>query len=154
MKLKDSDIIIFSLSRWDAPYSSPSFSLAKEFARNNNVYYIDHPFSVKDFLVNYKTPAVQSRKDALLWGANIYKKPKNIPGKLTIVTPRITLPINFLPDGPVYKLLAKWNDRIVFNTIRKIISDFGVKKFIFFNAFFFGSSFAAFSRISTPTSKS
>ncbi|MEX2230989.1 MAG: glycosyltransferase [Cyclobacteriaceae bacterium] len=133
--LKDSDIIIFSLSRWDAPYSSPSFSLAKEFARNNNVYYIDHPFSVKDFLLNYKTQGIQSRKEALLKGRNIYRKSEKFPERLTMVTPRITLPINFLPEGFLYDTLARWNDKIVFNTIRQVIKDFKVKKFIFFNAF-------------------
>lgn len=133
--LKDSDIIIFSLSRWDAPYSSPSFSLAKEFARNNRVFYIDHPFSVKDFISRYNTPAVQKRKDALLHGKNIYTKSDKFPDRLTMVTPRITLPINFLPEGFLYNTLARWNDKVIFNTIRQIIRDFNVERFIFFNAF-------------------
>jgi teichuronic acid biosynthesis glycosyltransferase TuaH len=133
--VKDSDIIIFSLSRWDAPYSSPSFSLAKEFARHNNVFYIDHPFSLKDFLLKYKTPAIQNRKQALLYGKNIYKKSEKFPERLTMVTPRLTLPVNFLPPGYLYNILARWNDEVVFNTIRQIIKDFQVKKFIFFNAF-------------------
>jgi teichuronic acid biosynthesis glycosyltransferase TuaH len=133
--LKDSDLIIFSLSRWDAPYSSPSFSLAKEFAKNNNVYYIDHPFSVKDVLLNYKKPSVQSRKDALFRGKNIYRKSDQFPERLTMVTPRMTLPINFLPAGSLYSYLARWNDKIVFDTIRQVIRDFNITKFIFFNAF-------------------
>lgn len=133
--IRNCDIIIFSLSRWDAPYSSPSFSLAKEFAKNNNVYYIDHPFSVKDFVFEYRKPSIQSRKDALLWGKNIYRKPSHLPPRLTIVTPRVTLPINFLPEGRLYNLFARFNDRIVFNTIRRVIKDFDVKKFIYFNAF-------------------
>lgn len=133
--IRNSDIIIFSLSRWDAPYSSPSFSLAKEFAKNNNVFYIDHPFSLKDFLFEYRTAAIQSRKQALLWGKNIYTKPRNLPERLTVVTTRLTLPINFLPDGALYNCLAKWNDKIVFNTIRTIIKDFNLRKFVFINAF-------------------
>ena len=133
--LKNSDLIIFSLSRWDAPYSSPSFSLAKEFSKNNRVFYIDHPFSVKDFVTNYGKPAVRSRKDALLWGKNIYTKSDKYPERLIMVTPRITLPINFLPDGAVYDYLSKVNDKIIFDAIRQIIRDFDVKQFIFFNAF-------------------
>jgi glycosyltransferase involved in cell wall biosynthesis len=133
--LKNSDLIIFSLSRWDAAYSSPSFSLAKEFAKNNRVFYIDHPFSVKDFLLRYGTPAVQNRKSALLHGENIYTKSDKFPDKLTMVTPRLTLPINFLPDGPLYELLARYNDGIIFDCIRRIIRDHDVKQFIFFNAF-------------------
>lgn len=133
--IKDSDLIIFSLSRWDAPYSSPSFSLAKEFAKNNRVFYIDHPHSLKDFISNYNTPGVQTRKNALLWGKNIYTKSHKLPERLTMVTPRLTLPINFLPDGPVYKAMSRYNDKVIFDTVRQIIRDFDVRKFIFFNAF-------------------
>lgn len=133
--LRDSDLIIFSLSRWDALYSSPSFSLAKEFARKNNVFYIDHPFSLKDFILRYNTPAIQQRKNALLWGKDIYTRPEHLPERLTIVTPRLTLPINFLPEGALYNLLARWNDRIIFNTIRRVIRDFRIRKFVYFNAF-------------------
>src|SRR5690606_25908855 len=131
----DSDLIIFSLSRWDAAYSSPSFSLAKEFARSNRVFYIDHPFSLKDFISKFRTPAIQRRKNALLWGKNIYTRSPELPERLVMVTPRITLPINFLPDGGLYDLLSRRNDEIIFDTIRRIIQDFGVKRFIFFNAF-------------------
>jgi teichuronic acid biosynthesis glycosyltransferase TuaH len=133
--LKDCDLIIFSLSRWDAAYSSPSFSLAREFAKNNRVFYIDHPFSLKDFVSRFDSPAIQKRKQALLWGKNIYTKSDKYPDRLTMVTPRITLPINFLPDGTLYDYLAKFNDKIIFDAIRQIIRDYDVKKFIFFNAF-------------------
>jgi len=133
--LTDSDLIIFSLSRWDAPYSSPSFSLAKEFARKNRVFYIDHPFSLKDFVSNFRKPSVRARRDALLWGKNIYTKSEKFPPNLTMVTPRLTLPINFLPPGSLYDYLSRFNDKIIFDTIRQIIRDHHVKKFIFFNAF-------------------
>ncbi|HRE53106.1 MAG TPA: hypothetical protein PK339_16935, partial [Flavitalea sp.] len=53
------DIICFSLSRWDAPISSPALSLAKEFAKHNRVFYIDHPFSWKDLITERNTPQVR-----------------------------------------------------------------------------------------------
>lgn len=133
--LRGSDIIIFSLSRWDAPISSPSFSLAKEFARNNRVFYVDHPFTVKDFIQARRNPRVQRRKAALLHGRNIYTKAAGLPENLTIVTARLTLPINFLPAGPVYQWLSSWNERIVWKTIRRVIRDFHIRDFVFFNAF-------------------
>lgn len=133
--IRDADLIIFSLSRWDAQYSSPSFSLAKEFSKTNRVFYIDHPFSVKDFVRGVNTPSVRKRREALLFGRNIYTRPQHLPEKLTVVTPRLTLPINFLPDGRVYDWLAKWNDKVIFEAIRRVIRDFDVQKFVFFNAF-------------------
>lgn len=133
--LRGSDLIIVSLSRWDAPISSPSFSLAKEFALKSRVFYIDHPFSIKDFLLGYRNPRVRKRRDALLFGRNIYTKAAGLPGNLTMVTPRLTLPINFLPHGPLYEWVSNWNNNIVFNTIRRVVRDFGVREFIFFNAY-------------------
>ena len=133
--LRDSDLIIFSLSRWDAPISSPSFSLAKEFARKNRVFYIDHPFSVKDFATKLNSGQVKRRKRALLSGKDIYTKDPAFPENLTMVTPRLTLPINFLPVSPIYNALAKRNEKIVFNTIRQVINDYNVNEFVFFNAF-------------------
>jgi teichuronic acid biosynthesis glycosyltransferase TuaH len=143
--IRNSDIIMFCLSRWDAPISSPAFSLAKEFSRNNRVFYIDHPFSIKDFLQKLETPQVKVRKDALLWGRNMYTKPQGLSENLTIVTPKLTLPINFLSDGFLYQKLSKQNDRVVFDAIRNIIRDYDIKDFIYFNAFnpFFCREFPA-----------
>lgn len=133
--IRDCDIIIFSLSRWDAPYSSPSFSLAKEFAKNNRVFYIDHPFSVKDFFAEFTSPRIRQRAKALLAGEEIYTRVPDLPEKLTIVTTGLTLPINFLPAGSVYDFFARLNDAIVFTTMRRIIRDHQVKDFVFLNAF-------------------
>ena len=107
------DIICFSLSRWDSAISSPALSLAKEFAKNNRVFFIDHPFSMKDYLNGWKEPAVRSRKEALLFGRNIYSNPPALPANLTIVTTKLTVPINYLPAGYLYNQLSAINDRIV-----------------------------------------
>ncbi len=128
------DLIIFTLSRWDAPISSPSLSLAKEFSKNNRVFYIDHPYSWKDFAKLYNKPEIKVRKKALLFRKNIYTKSKE-SNNLTFVTPGISLPINFLPVGKLYNLLSKYNDRIIFSTIRRIIKEFDIKDFVFINAF-------------------
>ncbi len=135
MSIRNSDIIIFSLSRWDASISSPSFSLAREFARNNRVFYIDHPFSLKDVLKGIRSPRVRSRWQALVHGTDIYRNPPGLPPSLTIVTPRITLPINFVPDGKLYDALSKYNDREIHHTIRRIVADYDVKRFVYLNAF-------------------
>lgn len=132
---RNCDIICFTLSRWDAEISSPSLSLAKVFARNNRVFYIDHPYSWKDYFKERKQQDVLRRKDALLHGKNIYTNPSNLPANLTVVTPELTLPINFLPAGPVYNALAAYNDKKVLKVIRRVIRDYNIKDFIYINFF-------------------
>ncbi|TAH27680.1 MAG: glycosyltransferase [Cytophagales bacterium] len=132
---QDYDIIIFTLSRWDSPISSPSLSLAKEFAKHNRVFYIDHPYSFKDFLKERNQAEVKQRTKALLLGKDAYKTLHQFSSNLIAVTTQLTLPVNFLPKGSLYNTLSRYNDNIVFKAIRNIIKDFSVKKFIFINAF-------------------
>ena len=85
------------MSRWDGQYSSAILSLAKELSLHNRVFYVDHPFTIKDVLKGRKTKAIRSRKDALLFGKNYFKHPEGFPEKFIAVTPKIVLPVNFLP---------------------------------------------------------
>jgi teichuronic acid biosynthesis glycosyltransferase TuaH len=130
---KEIDIICLSLSRSDACISSPGLSLAKEFAKNNRVFYIDHPYSWKDYFNAAVIKQLRWRKGALLFGKKPYSNPASFPANLTIVTPLLTLPINFLPKGFLYNTLSKINDWIVKRSIKKIVKDYGVKDYLFIN---------------------
>lgn len=136
MMYKDFDIVMIGQSRWDNPYSSPAFSLAKEFAKHNRVFYIDHPFTLKDYISQYKNGnTVKSRKKALLFGKDIYKKIDGVPQNLTVVIPKLTLPINWLQKGFIYNFFSGLNDKVLFQALRKTIKDFSIKKYIFINSF-------------------
>lgn len=130
------DVVIISTSRWDNPYSSVGFSFAKEFAKNNRVFYIDHPFSLNELATQYSNnPNIKSRIPALLLGKNAYRKINGLPDNLTIVTPKLTLPINWLNEGYLYDLLWKVNEQAAISALRKIIKDFSIRRYVFFNSF-------------------
>lgn len=135
MNYKDCDIFIFSLSRWDDKYSSPALSLAKEFAKNHRVFYMSHPFTVKDLVKDYDKKVISRRKSALMFGTDRYEVIGNYPNPLTAVTPRATLPINWLPKSMLHDALLKLNNQIVISAIRKTIKDFGIKKWVYINSF-------------------
>lgn len=135
MQHPEIDIIILTMSRWDGQYSSAILSLAKEFAKSNRVFYVDHPFTVKDFISKKSSAEIQSRKSALLFGDGIFKNPEDFPENFVAVAPRLVFPVNFLPPGNLYDLISSVNDKIIFRAIRKTIREFGIKKFIFLNSF-------------------
>jgi teichuronic acid biosynthesis glycosyltransferase TuaH len=135
MKNQNFDIFILTMCRWDDVYSSTIYSIAKELSNTHRVFYIDHPFTVKDFISQYRSPRIQNRKAALLHGKNPYRKIEGLPDNFNVVTPRLTLSINALPEGRLYNFLSNRNDRIVYQSIRQTIADFGVKKFVFINSF-------------------
>lgn len=123
------------MSRWDNKYSSAIISLAKELALTHRVFYIDHPFTLKDYITRKEDKEIVSRKDALRNGKNIFKNPPGFPKNFIAVTPKVVLPINFLSKGWLYNLLSKWNDRIVFEAIRETMKQYNIQKFIFLNSF-------------------
>ncbi len=131
------DIIMFAIGRWDQRYSSTYWSLAKEFAKDHRVFYIDNPITLKYFISRYKTPEIQKRKSALIRRKNTYTDViLSDKGRLTAITPPLTLPINFIPAGsPFYQGLAWLNDRLLWGMLRKLLRDFDIKEFILFNAF-------------------
>lgn len=115
--IKNIDIVCFSLSRWDAPISSPAVSLAKEFAKNNRVFYIEHPYSFKNALFEKRNKQVERQ------------------GNVTVITPPVTWPINFLPKGFLYNSFAAINDTILLNTLRLIIKEIDITNYVFINFF-------------------
>ena len=114
---KNIDIVCFSLSRWDAPISSPAASLAKELSKNNRVFYIEHPYSFKDYLTEGKSAG------------------EYLDGNVHVITPPLVYPINFLPEGKLYDSLSALNQKIVLKTLRKVLGKYNIREYIFINFF-------------------
>jgi hypothetical protein len=131
------DIVMFALARWDGPYSSTSFSIATELARNNRVFYIDNPFTFKYAAGNYGQSHVKTRFGPLLFRRRVYHKVQEngASGLLIAVTPPIVVPINFLPKGFLYNSLASVNDFILGRTLRRLAQDYQLKDPLFINSF-------------------
>ena len=92
MKTSDYDIILLGLFRWNGPYSSISIAMAKEFAKSNRVFYINHPVSFKDYYKNEM--GLDKSKISLFNNQTSFSKAVNIPGDLISVTPPLTSLIN------------------------------------------------------------
>ena len=51
----DYDVIILATARFDGKYSSTSYSLSQALSKHTRVFYLDNPFTVKNFLKNKDT---------------------------------------------------------------------------------------------------
>jgi teichuronic acid biosynthesis glycosyltransferase TuaH len=140
----DYDIIMLALPRWDGAYSSTAYSLAKELSRYTRVFYIDNPFTYKDYFASRNAAQIVRRKKALLQGKEIFTSPDAGFPNLIAVTPKLTLPINWLPKGVIYNLLSRWNDKIMMKAIDETIKSYSIKKYAFINSFnpLFGKYFS------------
>jgi len=137
---KDIDIIYFTLFPWDHPYSSVSFSFSKEFIKNNRVFYINPPYSYRDFWTRRNNAITKERSRDLIRHKMRYETPHQLekhPQKDNFVAalPPMVPPINFLPTGGAYNQMRKRNNRKVLDTIKKVIKDHNIKDYIFMNCY-------------------
>jgi teichuronic acid biosynthesis glycosyltransferase TuaH len=135
MRHLDCDIVMLALPRWDGPYSSTAYSLAKALSKHVRVFYVDNPVTVKEYFVKRNTEQIKYRKNALLYGTDIFSIPDLEHPNLFTVTPRLTLPINWLNAGFIYDSLSKLNDAIVSEALNKVIKMFAIRKYILVNSF-------------------
>jgi len=132
---KNFDIIIFTLFRTDHEYSSVSLSWAKEISKNNRVFYLNHPYSLKDFFQGLGSPSIKKQLPYLLTNRISYEKNEQIPENFISIRPTLSLPINWLPPGKIYNFFSNLNNKIVLRAIRKAIKDFNIEKFIYLNCY-------------------
>jgi len=130
----DLDIIYFTLFPWDNAYSSVSLSFTREFLKNNRVFYINHPYTAKDFLQGWGEPMVKTRRSDLLANRMRYETIPELP-EAVAVQPPLTLPINWLPAGALYDRFFEINNRIILDTIRQVVRDYKLKNYIYLNCF-------------------
>ncbi|WP_235954590.1 glycosyltransferase [Cyclobacterium salsum] len=134
-EFKQLPIVMTSMSRWDGDFSSASWSLAKTFAQNQVVIYVDYPFTLIDFIRERKKTHLKARIPALLYGKNCLTPLTEYHTNLFALTPPLMLPINWLPPGKLYRLLAGWNNRRLSKSIQKGLLKLTITDFIFFNSF-------------------
>jgi teichuronic acid biosynthesis glycosyltransferase TuaH len=132
---KKYDIILNTLFRTDNSYSSVSLSFAKELAKTHRVFYVNHPYSIKDIWDEREKPKLRERFPTILTGQTFYETLPEIPNNFIAATPSPTLPINFLPNNGVYDLLYRYNRQVVLRTIKRIINEHKLKDFIYLTCF-------------------
>ena len=130
------DIIYMTLFPWNNEYSSVSLSFTKEFSKNNRVFYINHPCSIKDYWGNRQSEMAKKRKKAFLSGKMQYEKVPGLDSERVIaIQPPLTFPINWLPKGGIYDFFYKMNRRRVLKSIQKVIKDYNIKDYVYLNCY-------------------
>jgi glycosyltransferase involved in cell wall biosynthesis len=129
-------IFIFGYGRFDQQFESVSFILARELAKNNNrVYYIDYPFTTKDALRAKGSESYEIRKEAFKGINNgiIETTVSNL--KIVVVPPLWSL--HFLPEGKLYRVLLRLNEKTIARTINQIVDAEKIDEFIYINSWVF-----------------
>ena len=133
--IKNLPIVMISMSRWDGDFSSAAWSLAKAFAHDTKVIYIDYPYTILDVFREWKEPRLQHRKKALLNKGDAHGRIPKESENLYYLTPPAMIPINWLQQGRMYNYLAGINQKRLEKTVAKSLKSLGIDEFILFNSF-------------------
>jgi glycosyltransferase involved in cell wall biosynthesis len=136
MLLKNKVIFFLGNARFDGNIKSTSFFIAQNLAKHNKVYFIDYPFTLKDyFRTSFNTKELKLRKQKFSFFSNgrLSTKIENLE---IVVTPPV-LPINFIPEGRIFRGLLNLNQLIIARRLKKILREEKISEFIYINAFNF-----------------
>lgn len=123
------------MSSWDNQISSAALSLAKELAKQHRVFYFDNPFTLKDFVVDFRHPKIKKRVKRFFSDQQRCQPLPHLGAGFHAVTPSLTLPINFLPRGAAYRFFLRINRWIVARNLRQLRKQYHIDQYIFFNSF-------------------
>jgi glycosyltransferase involved in cell wall biosynthesis len=135
MSLKNQSIFILGTTKFDNPYESASYTIAKYLAQTNDVYYIENPFTWKDYYNQRNSSGFKRRKDYFAKESDglLSTEIKNLN---IVITPPL-LSINFLPEGKIYRSFLKINEAIIAKRLKRILKDKKIESFIYINSFNF-----------------
>ena len=122
--------IITGLQPWDISIGSNAKDMAFEIARKNKVLYVSTPLDYKTFFGKDKSYPNQYRR-------SVVKKQKEYLRRISqnlwvLDFPFCVLPINYLPDGPIFDYFNRWNNKRMYSFIQKIIKQLEFKDYIHF----------------------
>jgi hypothetical protein len=121
--------------RFDSPIEATSLFLARSFAQENLVYYIEYPLTITDQRRNKTSPDFIKIKKSF-WNSAYSLLDTDIPNLKRLILP-IVFPMNFLPEGIMFRMLLKVNEYFIVKRIKAVLRKHGIKDFVFINSFNF-----------------
>jgi teichuronic acid biosynthesis glycosyltransferase TuaH len=135
MPLSNKTFIVLGLPKFDGAYESTNYTIAKMLAINNKVFYIDNPYTYKDYFKEKNTVAFALRKPFFTRN-NFQVIDTEIDNLKVIITP-VVPSLNFLPEGKIYRWFLKYAEKIIVRRIDQILDTHKIKDYIFINSFNF-----------------
>lgn len=135
MKLKSTPIFFLGSTKFDSGEQSTSFWTARELAKNNIVYYIDYPFTIRDCFRSIYKSHLKTRKSFFNpWSGEVIAT--DLPNFNIVILPPL-LSINFFTEGKLYRLFLRANEFLIRLKLKQVLRKFHIKEYIYFNSFNF-----------------
>ncbi len=123
-------IICHSFPAWDTPYIKSTVELMTRLAGHNRVIFIDYHYTIKDLFSHPNAPKAQ-----LLGKASRWRKIQTEHGQIEVYNSLPVIPVNWVNQPSLFKLLMMLNACLVSFSIKKILKSVDKKNTVLVNAF-------------------
>jgi len=128
--MKDQNIIMVCQQNWDLGIGSNAKNLAKEFAKQNQVLYVNIPLDVNTLLRGYRKPEVRKKLRVVLGQTPGLAQ---VEPNLWVYTPdTLCLSVNWLASKPLFSALNTLNSKLLAASIRKATRTLGFSTYYLF----------------------
>jgi len=129
--LKNEQIICVGLPTWEGKYMKSTVQLMTELAEDNEILYVDYPFTLKDLIVNKEAPV----KRMLRLENPIKTLTLDNNSEVNVLTLPPVLPTNFIKNERLYDSLSSIGGQQAKIAIRAAMKTLNFKNPIVINAF-------------------
>lgn len=117
------DFIITGLQSWDIPIGSNAIDIARELSTDNRVLYVNSPLDMMTILRNRRNKLKDQRNEVLRGRSHPLRK---VGKRLWVLDfPFFIWSVNGLPDGRLFDVFNRWNNRRIFRYVQQIADRLG-----------------------------
>lgn len=128
--MKGKDFVFTSLQSWDTSIGSTVREIATEVSKNNRVLFLNSPLDLLTYLGKEDKPETILRRKVVKEGTHLLRKIKDNLWLLDF--PFTVLPIQFLPDGPLFDWANRMNNKKIYSYAKKIMQEIGFHEYTLF----------------------
>jgi len=128
--MKEQNIVMLCQQNWNLGLAFNAKNLAKEFAKDNQVLFVNLPLDLNTVLKGYRDPAIKQRLRVLRGQEESLVQAE--PNLWVLTPPVLGLSINWLKSNKVFRKLNRWNSQLLAASIRKAAHALGFTSYHFF----------------------
>lgn len=134
-QLSNEQILIIGFPAWDGDYMKSTVLLAKELAKENEVLYVEYPFTWKDMWMGRLGKSKAPWKRMMGKEERLRRLELENGAHISVLTLPPMLPINFLDSESLYDALMLQNAKKAFKYIKGALDGLGMEQPVVINAF-------------------
>ncbi len=133
--LRNEKILIIGFPAWEGDYLKSTVQLATELARENEVLYVEYPFTWKDVATGIIGKSKAPWRRVVGKEQRLRKLELANGASINVLTLPPMTPVNFISNEMMYDALMLGNAKRAFKAIRSAMQTLGIEKPVVINAF-------------------